>query len=125
MIPNLLNTLLGLGLSYVAIFPASISGQRYPLLLAAAVLTAALAFWARRSDHSTWQSTATIVAALALALLVIVSSLWGAAPELMFWGVLWAGLVSSTFSLWAVLYRPAANGTAQPDGQPTSRAAQT
>jgi hypothetical protein len=25
---------------------------------------------------------------------------------LVFWGVLWAGLVSATVSLWAALYRP-------------------
>ena len=105
MIPNLLNTLLGLWLTYVAIFPASISGQRYPWLLAAAALAAALALWARRSDYSTWQSTATIIAAAALALLLVVSWLWTASPELMFWGVLWAGLVSATFSLWAAIYR--------------------
>jgi hypothetical protein len=109
MIPNLLNTLLGLWLAYVAIFPASISA-RFPWLLAAAALTAALAFWARRSDHSVWQSTATIIAAVALALLLTVSWLWAASPILMFWGVLWAGLVSATFSLWAALYRPATSG---------------
>jgi hypothetical protein len=111
MIPNLLNTLLGLWLAYVAIFPASISGQPYPWLLAAAALTAALAFWARRSDYSTWQSTATIIAALALALLLTVSWLSAVSAVLIFWGVLWAGLVSATFSLWAALYRPVTSGS--------------
>jgi hypothetical protein len=113
MIPNLFNTLLGLWLTYVAIFPASISGQPYRWLLAAAALIAALAFWARRSDYSTWQSTATIIAALALALLVTVGWLWASSPVLMFWGVLWAGLISATFSLWAALYRPTTNGAGQ------------
>jgi hypothetical protein len=110
MIPNLLNTLLGLWLAYVAIFPASIGEQRYRWLLAAAAVTAALAFWARRSDFSTWQSTATIISALALAVLLTVSWLWAASPDLMFWGVLWAGLISATFSLWAALYRPTTDG---------------
>ena len=32
------------------------------------------------------------------------------AVAMMFWGVLWAGLVSATFSLWAALYRPATSG---------------
>ncbi len=73
MIPNLLNTLLGLWLAYVAIFPASIGDQRYGWLLAAAVLTAVLEFWARRSDYSTWQSTATIISAWRL-----LSSSWSA-----------------------------------------------
>ena len=71
-----------------------------------AALIAALAFWARRSDHSIWQSTATIIAAVALALLLIVSWLWVASSDLMFWGVLWAGLVCAIVSLWAALYRP-------------------
>ena len=35
----------------------------YRWLLAAAVFTVALAIWARRSDYSIWQSTATIIAA--------------------------------------------------------------
>jgi hypothetical protein len=113
MIPNLLNTLLGLWLAYVAIFPLSIGGQPYRWLLAAAVLTAVLAIWARRSDHSIWQSTATIIAALALALLVAVGWLWVSSPELTFWGVLWTGLISATFSLWAALYRPTTNGVGQ------------
>ncbi len=113
MIPNLLNTLLGLWLVYVAIFPLSISGQPYRWLLAAAAFTVALAIWARRSDYSIWQSTATIIAALALALLVTVAWLWASSPDLMFWGVLWAGLISATFSLWAALYRPTTNSAVQ------------
>ena len=113
MIPNLLNTLLGLWITYVAIFPASIGDQRYRWLLAAAGLTAVLAFWARRNDYSTWQSTATIFAALALALLLAVGRLWDESPVLMFWGVLWTGLFSATFSLWAALYRPMTNGGGQ------------
>jgi hypothetical protein len=113
MIPNLLNTLLGLWLAYVAIFPASIGGQPGRWLLVAAALTVALAFWARRGDYSTWQSTTTIIAALALAILVVVSWLWASSPVLMFWGVLWAGLISGTFSLWAALYRPTTGGAGQ------------
>jgi hypothetical protein len=106
MIPNLLNTLLGLWLAYVAIFPDSIGEGRYRWLLAVAAVTAALALWARRSDYSTWQSTTTIISALGLALLLTGSWLWSASSDLMFWGVLWAGLISATFSLWAAIYRP-------------------
>jgi hypothetical protein len=38
----------------------------------------------------------------------------------MFWGVLWAGLVSATFSLWAALYRPATSGAGRLDQQLSS-----
>ncbi len=134
MIPNLLNTLIGLWLAYVAIFPGTeavgkkltMPGAGAPTaglvaahsphfaeLLVAAVATVVLALWARRSDVSHWQSNSTIVAAVVLAIVVILDRLWTLSSVLMFWVVLWVGLVSATLSLWAALDRPGA--MAQPD----------
>ncbi len=56
MIANLLNTLVGLGLAYAAIFPSTLTASRDRFGLIAAVVLIILALWARRSDLSTWQS---------------------------------------------------------------------
>jgi hypothetical protein len=105
MIANLLNTIVGLWLTHTAIFPTVLGSHRDRLILIAAILTIGLALWARRSDVSHWQSTMAIPAGLLLAILAIFDQLTHVAEVLMFWGVLWAGLVSATVSLWAALYR--------------------
>jgi len=109
MIADLLNTLVGLGLTYAAIFPQAAGGNR--LILVGAVLTVVLALWARRSDVSPWQSNAAIAAGAILAITTIADQFARLSDVLMFWTVLWAGLVSATVSLWAALYRPAPSAT--------------
>ena len=107
MIADLLNTLVGLWLTSAAIFPqAAATGSHRPIL-AGAILTIVLALWARRSDVSPWQSNTAIAAGAILAIMTIVGELSHVSEVLMFWIVLWAGLVSATVSLWAALYRPA------------------
>ena len=106
MIANLLNTLVGLWLTHTAIFPNATGTGRDRFVLIAAIVTIVLALWARRSDVSAWQSTTAITAGALLALLEIANQLTQVSDVLIFWGVLWAGLVSATVSLWAALYRP-------------------
>ena len=106
MIPNLLNTLLGLGLTYVAIFPATVGEHYHRWLAAAAVASAGLALAARRSDYAPWQSTTTVIAAIALAIILVADRFLIASPVLLFWGVLWVGLATAVASLWAALYHP-------------------
>jgi hypothetical protein len=106
MIPNLLNTLLGLWLTYAAIFPVTVGTHYHRWLFGAAIVTAALALWARRGDYAPWQSTMTIVAAATLVVILVADRFLIASAVLLFWGVLWVGLVSATVSLWAALYRP-------------------
>ena len=106
MLADLLNTLVGLCLAYAAIFPTALGTGRDRFVLTGAILTIVLALWARRSDSSTWQSTTTVATGALLAILAIVHQVTPVSEVLMFWGVLWAGLVSATVSLWAALYRP-------------------
>ena len=106
MIADLLNTLVGLWLTYVAIFPQVSGMGRDRVALLAAVAMTALALWARRSRTRPWQSTTALATGAVLAALMIAHQLVQVSDVLMFWGVLWAGLVSATVSLWAVLYRP-------------------
>jgi hypothetical protein len=106
MIADLLNTLVGLWLTHTAIFPHAAGAGRNRFVLIAAIVTIVLALWARRSDASAWQSTTAISTGVLLALLEVANQLMHVSDVLMFWGVLWAGLVSATVSLWAALYRP-------------------
>jgi hypothetical protein len=106
VIAGLLNTLVGLWLAHTAIFPNVAGAGRDRLILIAAIVTIALAAWARRSNASTWQSTVAVATGVLLAPLVVAHQLTHISDVLMFWGVLWAGLVSATVSLWATLYRP-------------------
>jgi hypothetical protein len=110
VIAGLLNTLIGLWLAHTAIFPDVTGAGRDRLILIAAVATIALAAWGRRSDASPWQSTVAIATGSLLALLAIAHQLTPISDVLMFWGILWAGLVSATVSLWAALYRPSEAG---------------
>jgi hypothetical protein len=111
MIPNLLNTLVGLWLSYMAIFPQAMGPGRERLVLGAAILIVALAAWARRSDTLPWQATTTIVTGSLLAVLMLAAQVIPVSPVLMFWCVLWAGLTAATLSLWGALYRPSAGSS--------------
>jgi len=107
MTANLLNTLVGLWLAHTAIFPNALLGMsRDRLVLIAAVATIVLALWARRSDVSTWQSNTAVVTGVLLVILTVADQVTSISDVLMFWSLLWAGLVSATVSLWAALYRP-------------------
>ncbi len=106
MIADLLNTLVGLWLAYAAIFPHATGMGRDRVALLAAAAMIGLALWARRSGTTPWQSTIVLATGALLAALTIVHQLVHVSEVLMFWGVLWAGLVCATVSLWAALYRP-------------------
>ncbi len=115
MIANLLNTLLGLWLVYVAVLdPAWASANAWKLPLAG-VIVLLLALWARASDFRKWQSSANFV--LGVLLVVLAALHWlDAAPRLvMFWGVFWPGILVAVLALWAALYRPA-DGARQTEG---------
>ncbi len=105
MIANLLNVLLGLWLTHTAIFP-NVLGWGGRFLMSAAIVMIVLALWSRRSDFSSWQSTTTIASGLFLAILVLAHRMFHVSDVLMFWGILWVGLICATASLWAMLYRP-------------------
>lgn len=113
MIPNLLNTLLGLWLAYVAIFPDTIGAQYHRWLFGAAILTIVLSLWARRSDDAPWQSTMSIIAAVTLVVILGADRYLMSSAVLLFWGVLWVGLISATLSLWAAIYHPSVSAAAR------------
>ena len=48
----------------------------------------------------------TIIAAVTQAVILAADRFLISSVVLLFWGVLWVGLVSATVSLWAAIYRP-------------------
>ncbi len=107
MIPNILNTLIGIALVYTAVLAPT--GLAHPMALTlVAVVIFVLSFWALATDHHKWQNTTDC--ALAIVLFLLAGLQWGgmAAELLMFWGVFWVGMLVAVFALWAALYRPLA-----------------
>lgn len=104
MIPNLINTIVGLVLVYATVLHQAWVEQRYFPLAAFAIAMLILALWARRSDAHSWFSGVNIVLAIALGVLSLLPL--GTLPDLTFWAGLWIGILVSTFALWAALYRP-------------------
>ncbi len=106
MIANILNTLLGLWLSYVAIFMAGAGAQTPWAVALAAVAIVVLALVARRSDFAAWQSSTNIVIGVLLLVLTLVGRATSFPPLVSFWIDLWTGLTVASLALWAALYHP-------------------
>ena len=105
MIADLLNALVGLWLTYVAIFPHAVGMGRDRVALIAAIAMIGIALWDRRSGARPWQSAVSLATGALLAALMITDKLVYVSDVLIFWGVLWAGLVCAIVSLWAAVYR--------------------
>ena len=107
MIANALNFLIGLAVSYVAIFGTPASAAVPWILAPVGIAIVVLALIARRSDFSGWQSATNIV--LGIVLLVITVINWAVipvSPLVTFWINLWVGLTVASLALWAALYHP-------------------
>ncbi len=104
MIPNLLNTVLGIALVYCAILvPGPLHDSAW-LLMAAGVGTIALALWARRNDKVKWFNLVNVVLGAALVLLGIARVLTPVHPLVMFWWVFWVGVIVAVLAFWSALY---------------------
>jgi hypothetical protein len=107
MIPNLLNSLLGIWLVYAIILNPDLIGSPWRVVVIAIVIFA-LALWARRTDYSPWQSSTNIVLALLLLLLALLKVPSYVSPLVNFWVLFWVGILVATLALWAAIYRPPA-----------------
>ncbi|MGH8292283.1 MAG: hypothetical protein ACRESA_02305 [Gammaproteobacteria bacterium] len=111
MIPNIINTLVGLALVGLTVLDITWVERRYlPLLVFAAVMFL-MALWARRSDPRKWFSSVNIVLAVLLAILALLPL--PTLPNLTFWGGFWVGILVPVVALWAVLYRPESHAAAE------------
>jgi|SRR5690625_847945 len=103
MVPNILNSIVGLVLIYVVILHQGWIEQRFFPLLAFAGIILVLALWARRSDPHPWFSWTNIVLALSLAILSLLPL--ATMPYLAFWGAFWVGCSVPIVALWSALYQ--------------------
>jgi hypothetical protein len=105
MIPNLINTVIGIWLVYVAVLNPSLIGAGTWTIYASGLAIVVAAFWARASDSVTWYSSTNVV--LGFVLLLTAGSqaiIWSEA--ITFWVVFWTGISVAVIALWAALYRP-------------------
>ncbi len=115
MIANLLNTIVGLALVYLAVLVPAWGTNRI-VILVAGVLVLLLAWWARASDYRKWQSSVNLVLGVLLLVLDVFDWAGLASPLSLFWGVFWPGILVAVFALWALLYRPQVIAPGDADG---------
>lgn len=101
IIANYLNTLIGIGLVYVAVLNLDLlAGKVLPTAVLAVVIFG-LSLVSRRRDLERWQSTCNLILACGLMLLA------GLQIEpyryLTFWGLFWVGILVATLALWAAI----------------------
>jgi hypothetical protein len=107
MIPNALNTLLGIGLVYCAILAPNILGGSPRVIPLAGIVIVAFALWARPADKLKWFSTANGALGLALVLLGILAAATAIHPLVTFWWIFWVGIIVSVLAFWSALYNHA------------------
>lgn len=115
MIPNILNTLLGLALVYCAILAPGPLHDTAWLLMAGGAGIIALGLWARSGDRLKWFNLVNIILGAALLVLGIAHTLTAVHPLVMFWWVFWVGIIVSVLAFWSALYTrdSAATGSQQ------------
>jgi hypothetical protein len=106
MIANVLNFLIGLGVTYVAVFGLPAIAPVPWILAPVGIAIAVLALIARRSDFSGWQSSTNIVLGLVLCVDTLLDQVVSTWPLVTFWIELWVGLTVASLALWAALYHP-------------------
>ena len=104
MIPNILNTLLGIALVYCAILAPGPLHNTAWLLMAAGAGIIALGLWARSGDRLKWFNLVNMVLGAALLVLGIAGTLTAVHPLVMFWWVFWVGILVAVLAFWSALY---------------------
>lgn len=103
MIPNLINTAIGIWLVCAAVLdPARIG--RSDIVLASGVVVFVVAIWAYQADYLKWP--ATTAGALGAGLAAYAGfQLFESSGLVTFWIALFIGITVAVVSLWSVLYR--------------------
>jgi len=103
MIPNLINTVIGIWLVYAAVLnPAALGGRM--AILGSGIVVLLIAIWAYRVDYLKWPATTAGVLGVGLAVDAGVRLL-EPSGFVTFWVVLFAGIAVAVVSLWSALYR--------------------
>jgi len=104
MIPNVLNTIVGIALVYCAILAPGPLHNTAWLLLGGGIGIIVLALWARIGDKLKWFNLVNVILGAALAFLGIARTLIAVQPLVMFWWVFWVGIIVAVLAFWSALY---------------------
>ena len=103
MIPNLINTAIGVWLVYAAVLNPTELGERFEIV-ASGIVVLVLAIWAYQADYLKWP--ATTVGALGAGLSLYAGiKLSEPSGIVTFWVALFVGIAVAVVSLWSALYR--------------------
>ncbi len=103
MIPNLINTAIGIWLVYAAVLNPSELGARMAVF-ASGIVIFLLAIWAYQGDYLKWPSVTAALLGAAFAIYAGVR-LFGEQGLVTFWVALFIGIAIAIVSFWSVLYR--------------------
>jgi hypothetical protein len=103
MIPNLINTVVGVWLVYAAVLKPAELGERLAIIASGAAIFA-LAIWAYQTDYLKWPATTAGVLGAGLAVYAGFQ-LSGQSGFVTFWVALFVGIGVAIVSLWSALYR--------------------
>jgi hypothetical protein len=103
MIPNLINTAIGIWLVYAAVLNPAELGGRLAVLISGVVVFA-LAIWAYQADYLKWPATTAGALGAGLALYAGFQ-LSEPSGFVTFWVALFVGIAVAIVSLWSALYR--------------------
>ena len=104
MIPNGLNTIVGIALVYCAILAPGPLHNTAWLLLGGGIGIIVLALWARSSDKLKWFNLVNVILGAALVILGVARTLTAVHPLVMFWWVFWVGTIVAVLAFWSALY---------------------
>jgi hypothetical protein len=104
MVPNLLSTLLALGLVCSEVLGHGMLEAHAWLTALGGVAFVALGFWANRIDYLKWAGVTVILAGAAIVALIL-SGLAAQSSETEFWIIFWSANAAGVVSLWSALYR--------------------
>lgn len=107
MIPNALNTILGIVLVYCAILAPNALGGSPRAIPLAGIAIVAFALWARPGDLLKWFSAFNGALGLALVLLGILAAATAVHPLVTFWWIFWVGIIVAVLAFWSALYNHA------------------
>ncbi|TAM84333.1 MAG: hypothetical protein EPN41_13410 [Candidimonas sp.] len=102
MIPNILNTLVGLVLSYATVLHPTWVERQYGPFLVFAVIMLVLSIWARVGDAYHWFGNVNIACSIIIGVVSLLPL--GTMPDVAFWTGMWMGILIPCVALWAALY---------------------
>jgi membrane-bound ClpP family serine protease len=105
VIANIINSLIGIWVVYLAVLnPSALEAGKWTFVIAGLTVLV-LALIARQTDHSKWHSSTDAVLGIVLIVAGIIQE-FVPLEALAFWVAFWIGVTVAVVSLWAAIYSP-------------------